>query len=112
MNTQAVFSLKGKPLNSYGLTKKIVYENEEFNLVQAALTLKTDQIFDNVVIATDADVDGMHIRLLLIHSSIFPELIREGHLYIHRPLFRFVIRETFIVTMVKKQQPWRNCLEN
>jgi len=94
VNTQAVFSLKGKPLNSYGLTKKIVYENEEFNLLQAALNIE-DGIenlrYNNIVIATDADVDGMHIRLLLItfFLQFFPELIKEGHLYIlDTPLFR------------------------
>ncbi len=94
VNTQAVFSLKGKPLNSYGLSKKIVYENEEFNLLQAALNIE-DSIeelrYNNVVIATDADVDGMHIRLLLItfFLQFFPELIKEGHLYIlQTPLFR------------------------
>ena len=94
VNTQAVFSLKGKPLNSYGLTKKIVYENEEFNLLQAALNIE-DSIeflrYNNIVIATDADVDGMHIRLLLItfFLQFFPELIKEGHLYIlQTPLFR------------------------
>ena len=94
VNTQAVFSLKGKPLNSYGLTKKIVYENEEFNLLQAALNIE-DGIenlrYNNIIIATDADVDGMHIRLLLItfFLQFFPELIKEGHLYIlETPLFR------------------------
>ncbi len=94
VNTQAVFSLKGKPLNSYGLSKKIVYENEEFNLLQAALNIE-DGIenlrYNNIVIATDADVDGMHIRLLLItfFLQFFPEVIREGHLYIlETPLFR------------------------
>ena len=94
VNTQAVFSLKGKPLNCYGLTKKIVYENEEFNLLQAALNIE-DGIenlrYNNIVIATDADVDGMHIRLLLItfFLQFFPELIKEGHLYIlETPLFR------------------------
>ena len=94
VNTQAVFSLRGKPLNSYGKTKKIVYENEEFNLLQAALNIE-DGIenlrYNNVVIATDADVDGMHIRLLLItfFLQFFPELIKEGHLYIlETPLFR------------------------
>lgn len=94
VNTQAVFSLKGKPLNSYGLTKKIVYENEEFNLLQAALNIE-DGIenlrYNNIVIATDADVDGMHIRLLLItfFLQFFPEIIKEGHLYIlETPLFR------------------------
>ena len=94
MNTQAVFSLKGKPLNCYGLTKKIVYENEEFNLLQAALNIEEsieDLRYNNIVIATDADVDGMHIRLLLItfFLQFFPELIKEGHLYIlQTPLFR------------------------
>ena len=94
VNTQAVFSLKGKPLNSYGLTKKIVYENEEFNLLQAALNIEDGLEglrYNNVVIATDADVDGMHIRLLLItfFLQFFPDLIREGHLYIlETPLFR------------------------
>jgi len=94
VNTQAVFSLKGKPLNSYGLSKKIVYENEEFNLLQAALNIEDsieDLRYNNIVIATDADVDGMHIRLLLItfFLQFFPELIKEGHLYIlQTPLFR------------------------
>ncbi|WP_242093500.1 DNA topoisomerase IV subunit B [Aestuariivivens sediminicola] len=94
VNTQAVFSLKGKPLNCYGLSKKIVYENEEFNLLQAALNIEEsleDLRYNNVVIATDADVDGMHIRLLLItfFLQFFPELIKEGHLYIlQTPLFR------------------------
>jgi len=94
VNTQAVFSLKGKPLNCYGLSKKIVYENEEFNLLQAALNIE-DGIenlrYNNVIIATDADVDGMHIRLLLItfFLQFFPEVIKEGHLYIlETPLFR------------------------
>jgi topoisomerase-4 subunit B len=94
VNTQAVFSLKGKPLNSYGLSKKVVYENEEFNLMQAALDIEDGLEtlrYNNVVIATDADVDGMHIRLLLItfFLQFFPELIKEGHLYIlQTPLFR------------------------
>jgi len=94
VNTQAVFSLKGKPLNSYGLSKKIVYENEEFNLLQAALNIEDsmeDLRYNNIVIATDADVDGMHIRLLLItfFLQFFPEVIKEGHLYIlQTPLFR------------------------
>ena len=94
VNTQAVFSLRGKPLNSFGMNKKIVYENEEFNLLQAALNIE-DGIenlrYNNIVIATDADVDGMHIRLLLItfFLQFFPELIKEGHLYIlDTPLFR------------------------
>ena len=93
-NTQAVFSLRGKPLNSFGKTKKIVYENEEFNHLQAALDIE-DSIenlrYNNIVLATDADVDGMHIRLLLItfFLQFFPELIKEGHVYIlQTPLFR------------------------
>jgi topoisomerase-4 subunit B len=94
VNTQAVFSLKGKPLNTYGLTKKIVYENEEFNLLQAALDIEDgleNLRYHNIVIATDADVDGMHIRLLLItfFLQFFPDLVRKGHLYIlQTPLFR------------------------
>ncbi|NOZ46713.1 MAG: type IIA DNA topoisomerase subunit B [Chlorobi bacterium] len=94
VNSQAVFSLKGKPLNTYGLTKKIVYENEEFNLLQAALNIEEDienLRYNNVIIATDADVDGMHIRLLLItfFLQFFPDLIRQKHLYIlQTPLFR------------------------
>ncbi|WP_321299903.1 DNA topoisomerase IV subunit B [Marinifilum fragile] len=94
VNTQAVFSLKGKPLNTYGLTKKIVYENEEFNLLQAALNIEDGMEglrYNNVIIATDADVDGMHIRLLLItfFLQFFPDLVRGGHLYIlQTPLFR------------------------
>ncbi len=94
IKTQAVFSLRGKPLNSYGLTKKIVYENEEFNLLQAALNIEQgidDLRYNKIVIATDADVDGMHIRLLLItfFLQFFPELVKEGHVYIlDTPLFR------------------------
>ena len=94
VNTQAVFSLRGKPLNSYGMSKKIVYENEEFNLLQSALDIEDglEKLrYNNIVIATDADVDGMHIRLLLItfFLQFFPELIKEGHLYIlQTPLFR------------------------
>jgi len=94
VNTQGVFSLKGKPLNCFGLTKKIVYENEEFNLLQAALNIEDgleDLRYNNIVIATDADVDGMHIRLLLItfFLQFFPDLVRNGHLYIlQTPLFR------------------------
>jgi len=94
VNTQAVFSLRGKPLNSYGMSKKIVYENEEFNLLQAALNIEDSMEnlrYNNIVIATDADVDGMHIRLLLItfFLQFFPELIKENHLYIlQTPLFR------------------------
>ena len=94
VNTQAVFSLRGKPLNSYGLTKKVVYENEEFNLLQAALNIE-DGIeglrYNKVIAATDADVDGMHIRLLLItfFLQFFPDLIKKGHVYIlQTPLFR------------------------
>ena len=94
VNTQAVFSLRGKPLNSYGMSKKIVYENEEFNLLQSALNIEDsieDLRYNNIVIATDADVDGMHIRLLIItfFLQFFPELIKRGHLYIlQTPLFR------------------------
>jgi topoisomerase-4 subunit B len=94
VTTQAVFSLKGKPQNSYGLTKKIVYENEEFNLLQAALNIEEDLEnlrYNKIVIATDADVDGMHIRLLLLtfFLQFFPDLIRQGHLHIlQTPLFR------------------------
>ena len=94
IKTQAVFSLRGKPLNSFGLSKKVVYENEEFNLLQAALNIETgidDLRYNKIVIATDADVDGMHIRLLLItfFLQFFPELIKEGHVYIlETPLFR------------------------
>ena len=97
VNTQAVFSLRGKPLNTYGMTKKIVYENEEFNLLQAALNIEDgleDLRYNNIVIATDADVDGMHIRLLLItfFLQFFPELIKEGHLYILQTLL-FRVRD-------------------
>jgi len=94
VNTQAVFSLKGKPLNCYGLSKKIVYQNEEFNLLQTALNIEDglDNLrYNNVVIATDADVDGMHIRLLLLtfFLQFYPEIVRRGHLYIlQTPLFR------------------------
>ena len=94
VNTQAVFSLRGKPLNCYGLTKKVVYENEEFNLLQAALNIEEsleDLRYNQIIIATDADVDGMHIRLLLItfFLQFFPDLIRKGHVFIlQTPLFR------------------------
>ncbi len=94
VSTQAVFSLKGKPLNCFGLTKKVVYENEEFNLLQSALNIEDgldDLRYNNIVIATDADVDGMHIRLLLItfFLQFFPDLVKNGHLYIlQTPLFR------------------------
>ncbi len=100
VNTQAVFSLKGKPLNSYGLSKKIVYENEEFNLLQAALNIEEsveNLRYNNVVIATDADVDGMHIRLLLLtfFLQFFPDLVKNGHLYIlQTPLFRVRNKKT------------------
>ncbi|MEG2281806.1 MAG: toprim domain-containing protein, partial [Rikenellaceae bacterium] len=92
--TQAVFSLRGKPLNTYGLTKKIIYQNEEFNLLQAALNIEEDMDdlrYNKIVVATDADVDGMHIRLLLISFFVqfFPDLIRSGHVFIlDTPLFR------------------------
>ncbi|HOY31168.1 MAG TPA: DNA topoisomerase IV subunit B [Bacteroidales bacterium] len=94
VNTQAVFSLRGKPLNCYGMTKKVCYENEEFNLLQSALNIEEDTEnlrYNNIVIATDADVDGMHIRLLLLtfFLQFYPEVIRSGHLYIlQTPLFR------------------------
>ncbi len=112
VNTQAVFSLKGKPLNSYGLSKKIVYENEEFNLLQAALNIEesiADLRYNNIVIATDADVDGMHIRLLLItfFLQFFPELIKENHLYIlQTPLFRVRNKKETIYcySQLEKQQ--------
>ena len=94
VNTQAVFSLRGKPLNSFGLTKKVVYENEEFNLLQAALDIEDglDTLrYNKVIVATDADVDGMHIRLLIItfFLQFFPDLIKKGHVYVlQTPLFR------------------------
>jgi topoisomerase-4 subunit B len=94
VNTQAVFSLRGKPLNCYGLTKKVVYENEEFNLVQAALDIEEDMDnlrYNNIVIATDADVDGMHIRMLLLtfFLQFFPDLVKRNHVYVlQTPLFR------------------------
>ena len=94
VNTQAVFSLRGKPLNSFGLTRKVVYENEEFNLLQAALNIEDGMDglrYNKVIIATDADVDGMHIRLLLLtfFLQFFPDLVKKGHVYIlQTPLFR------------------------
>ena len=100
VNTQAVFSLRGKPLNSYGLTKKVVYENEEFNLLQAALDIEDglDTLrYNKVIVATDADVDGMHIRLLIItfFLQFFPDLIKKGHVYVlQTPLFRVRNRRT------------------
>ena len=102
VNTQAVFSLRGKPLNSFGLTKKVVYENEEFNLLQAALDIEEgiDTLrYNKVIVATDADVDGMHIRLLIItfFLQFFPELIKKGHVYVlQTPLFRVRNRRTKI----------------
>jgi topoisomerase-4 subunit B len=102
VNTQAVFSLRGKPLNCFGLTKKVVYENEEFNLLQAALDIEEglDSLrYNKVIVATDADVDGMHIRLLIItfFLQFFPELIKKGHVYVlQTPLFRVRNRRTKI----------------
>lgn len=102
VNTQAVFSLRGKPLNSFGLTKKVVYENEEFNLLQAALDIEDglDTLrYNKVIVATDADVDGMHIRLLIItfFLQFFPELIKKGHVYVlQTPLFRVRNKKTKI----------------
>ncbi len=115
VNTQAVFSLKGKPLNCYGLSKKIVYENEEFNLLQAALNIEEsleDLRYNNVVIATDADVDGMHIRLLLItfFLQFFPEVIKERHLYIlQTPLFRVRNKKETIYCYSEEER--RNAIE-
>jgi topoisomerase-4 subunit B len=106
VNTQAVFSLRGKPLNTFGLTKKVVYENEEFNLLQAALDIEDglDTLrYNKVIVATDADVDGMHIRLLIItfFLQFFPELIKKGHVYVlQTPLFRVRNRRT----KIKKKQ--------
>ena len=109
VNTQAVFSLRGKPLNTFGLTKKVVYENEEFNLLQSALNIE-DGIdglrYNKVIVATDADVDGMHIRLLMItfFLQFFPELIRKGHVYIlQTPLFRVRQRKRKIKKEVLKK---------
>ncbi|MBR7086640.1 MAG: type IIA DNA topoisomerase subunit B, partial [Prevotella sp.] len=102
VNTQAVFSLRGKPLNTFGLTKKVVYENEEFNLLQAALDIEDglDTLrYNKVIVATDADVDGMHIRLLTItfFLQFFPDLIKKGHVYVlQTPLFRVRNRRTKI----------------
>ena len=102
VNTQAVFSLRGKPLNSFGLTKKVVYENEEFNLLQAALDIEEglDTLrYNKVIVATDADVDGMHIRLLIItfFLQFFPELVKKGHVYVFQtPLFRVRNKRTKI----------------
>ena len=110
VNTQAVFSLRGKPLNSFGLTKKVVYENEEFNLLQAALDIEDglDTLrYNKVIVATDADVDGMHIRLLIItfFLQFFPELIKKGHVYVlQTPLFRVRNRRTKIKNKQAIQQ--------
>ncbi len=115
IKTQAVFSLRGKPLNSYGLTKKVVYENEEFNLLQAALNIETgidDLRYNKIVIATDADVDGMHIRLLLLtfFLQFFPELVKEGHVYIlETPLFRVRNKNKTIYCYSEEER--RNALE-
>ncbi|MDZ7737537.1 MAG: DNA topoisomerase IV subunit B [Bacteroidales bacterium] len=115
VESQAVFSLRGKPLNTFGLTKRIVYENEEFNLLQAALNIEegVDNIrYNNVVVATDADVDGMHIRLLLLtfFLQFFPDLIRKGHLYIlQTPLFRIRNKKTtkYVYTIDEKEKAIR-----
>jgi topoisomerase-4 subunit B len=110
VNTQAVFSLKGKPLNCYGLSKKIVYQNEEFNLLQTALNIEEDISnlrYNNIVIATDADVDGMHIRLLLLtfFLQFFPELVKDGHLYIlQTPLFRIRNRKKTIYSYSEEER--------
>ena len=115
VNTQAVFSLRGKPLNSYGMHKKVVYENEEFNLLQAALNIEEsieNLRYNNIIIATDADVDGMHIRLLLItfFLQFFPELIKEGHIYIlQTPLFRVRNRKKTIYCYSEEEK--RNALQ-
>jgi len=117
VRTQAVFSLRGKPLNCFGLTKKVVYENEEFNLLQAALNIEEDMDnlrYNKVIIATDADVDGMHIRLLMLtfFLQFFPDVIRSGHLYIlQTPLFRVRNkRETcYCYSEEERQQAIRRC---
>ena len=108
VNTQAVFSLRGKPLNSFGLTKKVVYENEEFNLLQAALDIEDglDTLrYNKVIVATDADVDGMHIRLLIItfFLQFFPDLIKKGHVFVlQTPLFRVRNKKTKIKSKAVK----------
>ncbi|MBT5615453.1 MAG: type IIA DNA topoisomerase subunit B, partial [Flavobacteriales bacterium] len=115
IKTQAVFSLRGKPLNSFGLTKKVVYENEEFNLLQSALNIEQgidDLRYNKIVIATDADVDGMHIRLLLLtfFLQFFPELVKEGHVYIlETPLFRVRNKKKTIYCYSEEER--RNALE-
>ena len=109
VNTQAVFSLRGKPLNCFGMTKKVVYENEEFNLLQAALNIEDGLEglrYNKVIVATDADVDGMHIRLLMItfFLQFFPDLIKKGHVYIlQTPLFRVRGRKTKIAKAKVKE---------
>lgn len=117
VDTQAVFSLRGKPLNSYGLTKKVVYENEEFNLLQAALNIEDDiddLRYKNIVIATDADVDGMHIRLLLLtfFLQFFPDLVRRGHVFIlQTPLFRVRNKKEtyYCYTEEERQEAIKKC---
>lgn len=110
VNTQAVFSLKGKPLNAFGLTKKIVYQNDEFNCLQSALDIESDLEslrYNKVIIATDADVDGMHIRLLLLtfFLQFFPDLVRQGHLYIlETPLFRVRTKKKTIYCYTEAQK--------
>lgn len=110
MKTQAVFSLKGKPLNCHGLTKKIVYENEEFNLLQSALNIEDGLEglrYNRVVLATDADVDGMHIRLLLItfFLQFFPDLVKSGHLHVlETPLFRVRNKKETIYCYSEKER--------
>ena len=110
VNTQAVFSLRGKPLNSFGLTKKVVYENEEFNLLQAALDIEEglDTLrYNKVIVATDADVDGMHIRLLIItfFLQFFPDLIKKGHVFVlQTPLFRVRNKKTKVKSKEAKVQ--------
>src|SRR5690606_13197081 len=110
VETQAVFSLRGKPLNSYGLTKKVVYENEEFNLLQHALNIEDGLEglrYNNIVVATDADVDGMHIRLLLMtfFLQFFPDLVKNGHVYIlETPLFRIRNKQETIYTYSEEER--------
>ena len=110
VETQAVFSLRGKPLNCYGLTKKVVYENEEFNLLQHALNIEESYEglrYNNIVIATDADVDGMHIRLLLMtfFLQFFPDLVKNGHVYVlETPLFRVRNKQETIYCYDEKEK--------
>ncbi|PIE88780.1 MAG: hypothetical protein CSA04_00115 [Bacteroidetes bacterium] len=110
VNTQAVFSLKGKPLNSYGQSKKIVYKNDEFNLLQTALNIEEglDNLrYNNIIIATDADVDGMHIRLLLLtfFLQFYPDLVKSGHIYIlQTPLFRVRNKKETIYCYSEKER--------